>query len=86
MHLPPPGVTLSAMKWFWRIASLLFVALTFVVLVPIPWSDVRWGTVPEWVAALALGSILAAVWRVALAGSRDGRPAHEEQLSRRWDH
>jgi uncharacterized membrane protein YqjE len=65
-------------KTFWRGVSLLFVALMFLVLVPIPWSDVRWGTVPEWICALALVAATAAVWRIALRSDRQPRPTRDE--------
>jgi hypothetical protein len=60
-------------KRFWRIASLTFVALMFLVLVPLPWDKVDWGTAPEWLATLALVVIAGGVWRVAVNTDTDRR-------------
>jgi hypothetical protein len=65
---------------FWRIASVLFVGVMFLVLVPLPWSDIQWGTAPEWVSALALLAITAAVWRMARASDRQKRRAGGERV------
>ena len=64
------GVTLAHMKTLRRIASALFVGVMFLVLVPIPWSDVRWGTVPEWICAIALLAITAGVWQMVRSSDR----------------
>ena len=58
------------MKIFWRAASLVFVSLMFVVLVPIDWDALDWGTVPEWIGAAALLAIAVGVWRIAVDGDR----------------
>jgi hypothetical protein len=71
------------MKTFWRIASVLVVGVMFIVLVPLPWSDIRWGTAPEWVSALALPSITAAVSRIALPSGRQKRPTRGEGVDLR---
>jgi hypothetical protein len=68
-------------KIFWRVASLLFVGVMLLVLVPLPWSDIRWGTAPEWVSALALLAITAAVWRIALPSGRQNRPTRGEGVN-----
>lgn len=79
---------MSDVKAFCRIVSLLFVFLMFLVLVPIPWGNFAWGTVPEWICAFALLAITAAVWRMAFPSDPQKRLTGDEgmdlaQLTRR---
>lgn len=63
------------MKLFSRtaIAGLVSAGALFLVVVPINWSGIRWGTAPEWVGALALLSIAAAVWMMARSSGQQQR-------------
>jgi hypothetical protein len=45
--------------------SLASVTVVFLVLPSINWGGVSWGTVPEWIGALALVALAVAVRRIA---------------------
>jgi hypothetical protein len=77
---------LARVKLFWRFVSLAFVALMFVVLVPLPWHKVDWGTAPEWIGAIALIVIAVGVWRRDLPPTeRRGRLRSRLDVARSLD-
>jgi hypothetical protein len=63
-----------------RVAIALLAFVLALVLEPssIDWSSIRWGTAPEWIAALALLLIAAGVWRIAVMSERRDHAGRNE--------
>jgi len=62
----------SVARTFFTLLALVVVSLPIVGWLASA-HRVQWGTVPEWVGALALLVIAAGVWRLALDRDRSGR-------------
>ena len=64
-------------------ALLAFVLVLVLVPLSIDWSNIRWGTAPEWIGALALLSIAAGVWRIAFTSGRRDHTGRNENAGLR---
>ena len=68
--VPRQDAGVGAQRRFVVWASLVAFATLLVAVLPIKWHHVQWGTVPEWIGAVALVVVAAAVWRLVHATER----------------